>query len=282
MKSYQHAELKVQNLENLKKYLNIYFYETLSMLQVRSRLLTNKLNEMAYVKNIFLDIEKKYKLKSFFYYNPRSEQSQQGNSLYVYIAEKIKLSGINSSSYENDLLKKIGPKDLLITIGSAANEFATKNELKPILSLPKNTIDNLDELKTLLFEYYLTGRVAQVKFVFVSNKINNGEVTILPINKFDIKYEVSTEDEEQLNIEKYNIYPNLNEFQNNLASMYVENVIYGMIYESDFYVLKKRLVKIRSNLNEIDKKIFNWNYEISKGKYDEINSDIILTQQSQK
>ncbi|WP_391592028.1 hypothetical protein MCAV_01900 [[Mycoplasma] cavipharyngis] len=279
MKINQQAELKVKNLNILKNYLNVYFYETLSLLKIRSRLFNNKLNEMWYIRSFFLEIEHKYHQKSFFYYNNRNSEKNNFSCLYVYISEKLKLSGVSSEQHELNLLKKLQKNDKLIVIGQAAIEFSEKYDLSPLLTFPKNQIEILGELKTLIYEYYLTGKVNEVKFVFVSDRLIDGDVTILPINKFVIRNDWNNNLNETVDITKYHIYPNLNQFQDNLAAMYVESVIYGMIFEASFYLLKKRLLKIRNNINEVDKKISAWNYQIVKNRYEEINNDIIITHQ---
>lgn len=277
MKYYNQIESKINNLSYIKKYLNIYFYETLSMINIQNKFLQNKLIDVHFIKTIYQKINLTYKIQPFFY----NALSKKNNCLYVYIAEELKLMGISHAAQEMYLLNNLKPNDYLIIIGNHAINFANVNNKNFILSFPKNNLGILDELKTLIFEYYLTNKIGSVKFVFSSNKIIDNAITILPMNQLKIKFDFELKaNKNKFEIDQISIYPNLEYFLEQLGMIYINNIIHGLLTEASSYILKQRLINIQNNINQIDKRIADSNYEMNKLKYNEINSDILLTAQN--
>ena len=242
-------------------------------------------------RNLILSLQQKYDIKndllskkSFFI------KKWSRKNLWIYITEEQKYSTDSYSRYENTILKENkNSKDDFITIGEQAKSFCQKNKFNILKSYAKNNFQDkeIDELFIVIKMLYLTAEYSSVRFVINSNKNYDSFFTILPINEFDFDKFVpyNTEENsylENLEITKFKIYPNINEFVNTELNIFIQNAINALICESSFYSAKSGLVTTNKIIKEIDEQKNKLSRQIARIKNEKEIEELSLLTRNKK
>lgn len=267
---------KQQSLNNLRIYLNIGFQETIMKIQTKSKLFIDMLDNTYLLKDLFTQIKQTYFLTSrFFEAKPLSNKlTFKKPTLYIYLAEYLKLSGVNYERVNDHLKAQYNVGDFLITAGDLANSFAKEHHINPILSFQSIRMEDAEQIKAIIFEYFISKKVDAIKFVFSSNKLINNEVTILPINQLAIKQEIKINHVVDFN--QTLVFPDLKNFLENAEYVYLNNIVTSLIIEASLFPLNQKLVKLENSINELDKNIAQNNFAILKLKKEAQSNEIIL------
>ena len=242
-------------------------------------------------RNLILNLQQKYDIKndllskkSFFI------KKWSRKNLWIYITEEQKYSTDSYSRYENTILKENkNSKDDFITIGEQAKSFCQKNKFNILKSYAKNNFQDkeIDELFIVIKMLYLTAEYSSVRFVINSNKNYDSFFTILPINEFNFDKFVpyNTEENsylENLEITKFKIYPNINEFVNTEINIFIQNAINALICESSFYSAKSGLVTTNKIIKEIDEQKNKLSRQIARIKNEKEIEELSLLTRNKK
>lgn len=276
MKPTQKLSKKINQLKNLKSYLNIYFQQTLSQIKGKNKQLTHKINSAHLIKNLFGQIEEIYRLRSPFY---DQKPAQKGTVLYILISEKIKLAGINKNRLNQTLLTHRQNYDnyYLITIGDWAQKFAKQQQITPLYHFPNNLLEHGEQIKLLIYEYYCTKKVSEVVFFLNSNRLVNNTATILPAKKLVIR-QMQT-DQSTINLTTLKIYPNLLKMVEMMEMIYLHDLVEGLLSEAAIYPLKQKLAKLNQKMHEIDQKIYKTIITANRLNSDQENEELLLLAQ---
>ena len=240
-------------------------------------------------RNLILNLQQKYDIKN----DLLSKKSflikkLSRKNLWIYITEEQKYSTDSYSRYENTILKE-NSKDDFITIGEQAKSFCQKNKFNILKSYAKNNFQDkeIDELFIVIKMLYLTAEYSSVRFVINSNKNYDSFFTILPINEFDFDKFVpyNTEENsylENLEITKFKIYPNINEFVNTELNIFIQNAINALICESSFYSAKSGLVTTNKIIKEIDEQKNKLSRQIARIKNEKEIEELSLLTRNKK
>lgn len=242
-------------------------------------------------RNLILNLQQKYDIKN----DLLSKKSflikkLSRKNLWIYITEEQKYSTDSYSRYENTILKENkNSKDDFITIGEQAKSFCQKNKFNILKSYAKNNFQDkeIDELFIVIKMLYLTAEYSSVRFVINSNKNYDSFFTILPINEFDFDKFVpyNTEENsylENLEITKFKIYPNINEFVNTEINIFIQNAINALICESSFYSAKSGLVTTNKIIKEIDEQKNKLSRQIARIKNEKEIEELSLLTRNKK
>ena len=242
-------------------------------------------------RNLILSLQQKYDIKndllskkSFFI------KKWSRKNLWIYITEEQKYSTDSYSRYENTILKENkNSKDDFITIGEQAKSFCQKNKFNILKSYAKNNFQDkeIDELFIVIKMLYLTAEYSIVRFIINSNKNYDSFFTILPISEFDFDKFVpyNTEENsylENLEITKFKIYPNINEFVNTEINIFIQNAINALICESSFYSAKSGLVTTNKIIKEIDEQKNKLSRQIARIKNEKEIEELSLLTRNKK
>lgn len=242
-------------------------------------------------RNLILNLQQKYDIKndllskkSFFI------KKWSRKNLWIYITEEQKYSTDSYSRYENTILKENkNSKDDFITIGEQAKSFCQKNKFNILKSYAKKNFQDkeIDELFIVIKMLYLTAEYSSVRFVINSNKNYDSFFTILPINEFDFDKFVPYNAEENsylenLEITKFKIYPNINEFVNTELNIFIQNAINALICESSFYSAKSGLVTTNKIIKEIDEQKNKLSRQIARIKNEKEIEELSLLTRNKK
>lgn len=242
-------------------------------------------------RNLILSLQEKYDIKndllskkSFFI------KKWSRKNLWIYITEEQKYSTDSYSRYESTILKENkNSKDDFITIGEQAKSFCQKNKFNILKSYAKNNFQDkeIDELFIVIKMLYLTAEYSSVRFVINSNKNYDSFFTILPINEFDFDKFVPYNAEENsylenLEITKFKIYPNINEFVNTEINIFIQNAINALICESSFYSAKSGLVTTNKIIKEIDEQKNKLSRQIARIKNEKEIEELSLLTRNKK
>lgn len=242
-------------------------------------------------RNLILNLQQKYDIKndllskkSFFI------KKWSRKNLWIYITEEQKYSTDSYSRYENTILKENkNSKDDFITIGEQAKSFCQKNKFNILKSYAKKNFQDkeIDELFIVIKMLYLTAEYSSVRFVINSNKNYDSFFTILPINEFDFDKFVPYNAEENsylenLEITKFKIYQNINEFVNTELNIFIQNAINALICESSFYSAKSGLVTTNKIIKEIDEQKNKLSRQIARIKNEKEIEELSLLTRNKK
>lgn len=242
-------------------------------------------------RNLILNLQQKYDIKN----DLLSKKSflikkLSRKNLWIYITEEQKYSTDSYSRYENTILKENkNSKDDFITIGEQAKSFCQKNKFNILKSYAKNIFQDkeIDELFIVIKMLYLTAEYSSVRFVINSNKNYDSFFTILPINEFDfdkfVPYNIEENSYlENLEITKFKIYPNINEFVNTEINIFIQNAINALICESSFYSAKSGLVTTNKIIKEIDEQKNKLSRQIARIKNEKEIEELSLLTRNKK
>lgn len=242
-------------------------------------------------RNLILNLQQKYDIKNDLLSNKSFFiKKLSRKNLWIYITEEQKYSTDSYSRYENTILKENkNSKDDFITIGEQAKSFCQKNKFNILKSYAKNNFQDkeIDELFIVIKMLYLTAEYSSVRFIINSNKNYDSFFTILPISEFDFDKFVpyNTEENsylENLEITKFKIYPNINEFVNTEINIFIQNAINALICESSFYSAKSGLVTTNKIIKEIDEQKNKLSRQIARIKNEKEIEELSLLTRNKK
>lgn len=241
-------------------------------------------------KNLILNLQQKYDIKNDLLSNKSFLKKNNKKKLWIYITEEQKYSTDSYSRYEETILKENkNSKDDFITIGEQARLFCDKHKFNVLKSYSKNDFKNneINELFIVIKMLFLTSEYSNVRFIINSNKNYDGYFTILPINNFDIdkfvQYSLSEKTYlNNLDLTKFQIYPNINEFINNEINIFLQNSINALICESSFYSAKNGLVTTNKIIKEIEEQQYKLTRKIARIKSENEIEELSLLTRSKK
>lgn len=245
MKNKKQLQNSVQNLGKIREIIEISKFDTLQKLQHATRISSTFIEFAFYAKNLIHFVSKKYKISG------QHIKDKTKRTLWIYAtSEKEILSSIDTK------FRKIledgydHAKDCIIALGDEAVKLATEKGFDIIY---KNTsLEGVeDKVASAINSLFLLRQVSQVKFIVNSPKVTDEAITILPIEKLNIKSKDSLLDFNN----KYSIYPSITESLKSLTQTYIFQMSYGLIKEAKYYHLKEKLIKNEESLKAIDDKI---------------------------
>ncbi|VEU59188.1 MSC_0622 family F1-like ATPase gamma subunit [Mesomycoplasma neurolyticum] len=238
----------------------------------------NQISSLYNIENSL--IEKEKNIYSFLF-----NKFQKEKELWIYLKEKEEYSVDSYSRYEKIILNNVKSKKIdFIALNESAKNFLQKNNLKILKTFDLKVEEISTILSTTIKFLYLNNNYKKVNFILNSNKNYNSYFTILPLHDFDIsKFNLDSNSILKNSIDKYSIYPNVNNFVDNTLDTYIENVVNSLIVESKFYKAKNNLVKFNKVLKDIDQKIFTIKRKIAKIKQEkEIEEIALITKNNSK
>lgn len=287
-------EQKINSLNNLvlkvNNEKNIFLIQIMKLNQQLSFFTKNAILN----KRIILSLQKQYNVKNDLLnertiFNKLNFLTKRMNkNLWVYITEEQKYNTDSYSRYEKNIIQNNYKKrDDFIVIGNHAKEFCEKNQFNILKYFPNDNKYKFlsNELVTITKILFASGVYANVRFVINSNKNYDGFFTVLPINKFDIDKFVNANYEDLtsiMDISKYKIYPNINDFINTEINIFLENSINALICESSFYSFKNGLVTTNKIIKQVDDEKTKLHKQISRIKSEKQIEEITLLTRSKR
>ncbi|MBZ4195667.1 hypothetical protein LAD73_02995 [Mycoplasma sp. 1331] len=289
---FRKLEEKLNNFKKIETKTNTDKNILLIEMIKQNKLLNFYVNNSIYSQNILLAIKNEYQITNSLIDKNSSWSSSlfkkltnwfiNSRELWIYVTEEQKFSTDSYSRYEENILKSINKKTAdFITIGKRANKFCLDNKLNIIKSYSENqkTDDLSWELTQIVKILFSQNNYEKLLFVINSNKNVNGNFTILPISNFNISNLIDNKEKQKnINIKKFKIYPNINDFINIKIDSFIENSIHSLLVESSFYKAKVGLVRMNKISNELEEEMKKINKKINRIKREiEIEEIVLLT-----
>ena len=283
----------VTKVENLKK-INMKVNNDKNILLINMMKLNKNLSyyiqSAVKNKNLIDAVGNQYNIKNMFvhkntksnFLNKIKQIFVKQKELWIYTTEQQKYATDSYSRYERYILEKTKNKNVdFITIGDRAYNFCKQNKFNVIKDFPTNTQSVLAfELSQIIKILYLEQNYRKVRFVLNTNKNFKGSFTILPTQEFDV-YKLSSLtliETNKLDIKDFKIFPNVENFIDNEANIFIENVVNSLLIESSFYTTKNALVTANKIIKDLDENIMKLSRQAMRVKrQNEIEEIIMLT-----
>lgn len=260
------------NMMKLNKNLSYYIQSA-----VKNKNLIDAVGNQYNIKNMFVHKNTKSK-----FLNKIKQIFVKQKELWIYTTEQQKYATDSYSRYERYILEKTKNKNVdFITIGDRAYNFCKQNKFNVIKDFPTNTQSVLAfELSQIIKILYFEQNYRKVRFVLNTNKNFKGSFTILPTQEFDV-YKLSSLtliETNKLDIKDFKIFPNVENFIDNEANIFIENVVNSLLIESSFYTTKNALVTANKIIKDLDENIMKLSRQAMRVKrQNEIEEIIMLT-----
>lgn len=260
------------NMMKLNKNLSYYIQSA-----IKNRNLIDAVGNQYNIKNMFV-----YKNTKSNFLNKIKQIFVKQKELWIYTTEQQKYATDSYSRYERYILEKTKNKNVdFITIGDRAYNFCKQNKFNVIKDFPTNTQSVLAfELSQIIKILYFEQNYRKVRFVLNTNKNFKGSFTILPTQEFDV-YKLSSLtliETNKLDIKDFKIFPNVENFIDNEANIFIENVVNSLLIESSFYTTKNALVTANKIIKDLDENIMKLSRQAMRVKrQNEIEEIIMLT-----
>lgn len=283
----------VTKVENLKK-INMKVNNDKNILLINMMKLNKNLSYYIQSaiknKNLIDAVGNQYNIKNMFvhkntksnFLNKIKQIFVKQKELWIYTTEQQKYATDSYSRYERYILEKTKNKNVdFITIGDRAYNFCKQNKFNVIKDFPTNTQSALAfELSQIIKILYFEQNYRKVRFVLNTNKNFKGSFTILPTQEFDV-YKLSSLtliETNKLDIKDFKIFPNVENFIDNEANIFIENVVNSLLIESSFYTTKNALVTANKIIKDLDENIMKLSRQAMRVKrQNEIEEIIMLT-----
>lgn len=283
----------VTKVENLKK-INMKVNNDKNILLINMMKLNKNLSYYIQSaiknKNLIDAVGNQYNIKNMFvhkntksnFLNKIKQIFVKQKELWIYTTEQQKYATDSYSRYERYILEKTKNKNVdFITIGDRAYNFCKQNKFNVIKDFPTNTQSVLAfELSQIIKILYFEQNYRKVRFVLNTNKNFKGSFTILPTQEFDV-YKLSSLtliETNKLDIKDFKIFPNVENFIDNEANIFIENVVNSLLIESSFYTTKNALVTANKIIKDLDENIMKLSRQAMRVKcQNEIEEIIMLT-----
>ncbi|MCV3754102.1 MSC_0622 family F1-like ATPase gamma subunit [Ureaplasma zalophigenitalium] len=191
-----------------------------------------------------------------------SEQINEQKTLYIYYAANEKFTSNFYNAIEDHLLNHfLKDKDLLISLGKRAFDFSQES----LLTTPVHHYDDpLDfkkiplESALLIARYLKEKRVNRVVFLIRSNKTNNINTVLYPLNEFDFQLSLEENDKmlyQELNNQNFRFYETASDFNENALIGFLSSALYTLLLESSFIVYKNKLIHENKILKDLEVRI---------------------------
>ncbi|WP_029905600.1 MSC_0622 family F1-like ATPase gamma subunit [Mycoplasmopsis opalescens] len=244
-------------------------------------------------KNIITVIKKTYKVNNeivdrnlsllFGFFKKNILKKVKDPELFVYLTDEQKYGTDSYSRYEKTLIKEAKSKNMhFITIGNRAIEFCKNNDFNVVQHFDAwdNSSKFINNFCELIKQYYLIGGYKKVNFVLNSNKNHDQYFTILPLKNFNLEKLVGKFEEEfdHSYLTKGQIFPNVNEFYDNIIDQFIYFSVQALFIESSFYQAKIDLITSNKINSELEESIAKLNKKILSAKREkEIEEINIIT-----
>ncbi|WP_406617511.1 MSC_0622 family F1-like ATPase gamma subunit [Mycoplasmopsis adleri] len=241
------------NILKLSKQINFYFERA-----NQSRILINELS-----KSREIDVEiLKPSTEDFFsgikklFYKKKEIKKQSHNNLWIYVTEEEKFQTNSYDKHEKSILKYMNKGDSFIAIGKKAITFVDEHKLNKVLQFEENNVETLSkQLPSFIFNFLKMNGFHRVRFVINSSKIKQNFQEVLPLNEINFNLKSNNVRlEEQVKINKLNIYPNINSFIESELYSYLTYVSLTLLSESALIYQKYMLVSQNQKINDLEKK----------------------------
>lgn len=295
---FKQLESKLENLKRIESKVNNDKNILLIEIMKQNKLLSFFVENALHNQNMILSLKNKYQIKSpLISKSPILDKVKflkkianlivKPKELWIYVTEEQKYSTDSYSRYEENILNNINKKNTdFIVIGERAKKFCSLNNLNIIHEIDKgNNINDLSwQLTQIIKILFIEEHYEAVHFVINSNKNVDGHFTILPISGFNINRLIENENKlKKFPIEKFKIYPNIEDFLNNQIEGFIGNSIQSLLVESSFYKSKVGLVSTNKIINELNEEIKKLNKKVIRIKRElEIEEIVLLTKNNEK
>ncbi|MCP4336780.1 MAG: hypothetical protein GY679_02940 [Mycoplasma sp.] len=236
---------KIQNLLKIYDIIEVSKFSTINELN-KSIQISETAFEMAFMaKSIFELAKTKYKITNKFISNNKNKIN-----VWVFATLPSTLLSITYDKYIKIIEKSFKKEeDIMIAIGDTAQSFAKAKGYKVIFEDSKMK-DSSDNISSVLSNLFMNNKINQIKFVLNSSKIENKEITILPLDKLNIKRT------KQYSLDpKIKFYPSMVHSLDATMSIYISRITDALIKEGEYFYLKEKLLRHESSLKSIKEKI---------------------------
>ncbi|AZZ65717.1 hypothetical protein DMC14_002920 [Metamycoplasma phocicerebrale] len=286
-------EKKLSNLNNIRMKVN----NDRSVLLISIMKMTKKLrfyiNDAVLNKKLIVSLNQKYDLNDSVIgselkfldgeeHTKKKKKITRGHQIWIYLTEEQKYSTDSYSRYEEKMLEMTKKEKVdFITIGEQAANFCKKNKFNVLFQFSNNDLDiNFpSKLVRVIKALYVESNYTKVYFVINTNKSYNEPFQVLPIQQFNLtKLANIDESKNVVDLTKFKIYPNIEEFIDAQINIFLENSIHSLIIESSFYKAKTGLVITNKSINKLDETITKLKKKLKLIKQEnEIEEIVMLT-----
>ncbi|MBN4089646.1 F0F1 ATP synthase subunit gamma [Mycoplasma enhydrae] len=265
-------EKKLSNLKHIRMKVNNDRSVLLISIMKMTKQLRFYINDAVLNKKLITSLNQKYDLNDsvigselkFLDGNIHTKKRKvkpfnKERQIWIYLTEEQKYSTDSYSRYEEKILEMTNKiKVDFITIGEQAAEFCKKNKFNILFGF-KNEDANLkfaSKLVQVIRALYVESNYTKVFFVINTNKSYNEPFQILPIQQFNLTRLANIDESKNVvDLTKFKIYPNIEEFIDAQINIFLENSIHSLIIESSFYNAKTGLVIANKSINKLDDSI---------------------------
>ncbi|UUD37033.1 Uncharacterised protein [Mycoplasmopsis californica] len=295
---FRKLESRLENLRKIETKVNNDKNILLIDIMKQNKLLTNFVNNALISRNMILSLQSKYQIKSplivkdsfwnkIHFFKKINNLLFKKRELWIYLTEDQKYATDSYSRYEDNILKNASRKNAdFIAIGERAVKFCQAHHFNIIKSTSnkEKTPELAWKIMQIIKILFTEKNYDTVRFVINSNKNTNGYFVILPINEFNINQLAENQKVSQdFSIEKFKIYPNIEEFLDNHISAFIENSISSLLVESSFYKSKVGLISTNKIINELSEEIAKINKKVIRTKRElEIEEIVLLTKNNER
>ncbi|WP_426461453.1 MSC_0622 family F1-like ATPase gamma subunit [Mycoplasma hafezii] len=214
-------------------------------------------------KDIILTLAKEKNLDSQFLkpsqinlFETKQNKNKPNRTIWVYVTEEEQYSTNSYAKFENNLLQEYKKQDVIIAIGKRAIDFAVANQFKILFCTENNDVEYLSSLLPLIIQKDINQNgFANLYYIINSSKVKNMYLNVLPLEKLNFNLNVQHYKlEEQINIKKLNVFPDLNSFVESEINTYLTYMTYTLLSESALIYHKYKLVAQNQQINDLEKK----------------------------
>ncbi|WP_027332754.1 MSC_0622 family F1-like ATPase gamma subunit [Mycoplasmopsis gallinarum] len=260
---------KIESYNNLHNILESQKNITLINILKLTREIASYYSRAIECKKYIDEIKHNYLINSPFLNNSKhifSKFNNAINTIWIYITEEEKYATNSYERHEKFLTENYKKNDLIIAIGEKAIEFAKENKMQILLARSKNEVETLAEFLPNLLEDFITKKgFHKIKFVLNSSKLKTPFLTVLPFSELNFNLnQKNIHFEDEIEIRKVNIFPNIEEFINSEINLYLTYITLTLLNESALIFEKYKLVAETQKINNLEKTLQKLNLSLTR------------------
>ena len=277
-------KLQLKNFTGIKKIVSLK--RNISMIQINQ--LIKKMH--FFVRNVLLSknliqlIVERNNIESLLWKN-ESDRVQLNSkkflekTLWIYLTIIQKYTKTFYDRTNETILKLHKKQDAYICLGKEAKQFINDHQFHLLESFDDfNNPHTSAKLSRILKYHVLNDGCTNVKFVLNTNKVDDYVVNVFPIKNFDFRFDSEKISKEinELSLDTFKIYPNINEFLEAMITNYFENIVDTMITEASFINYKNKLIEENRQLKQLDELIYKSKLNLIKTLREKEIEEIVM------
>ncbi|PAK20941.1 hypothetical protein CJJ23_04600 [Mycoplasmopsis agassizii] len=281
---------RLKNFDQVQKIVSLNRNLSLIEINLLQKRIRSSLSNSVFAKIIIQKLHDLRNVNSIYFSEDKDllfNKKKPKKTLWIYLTNVQKYTKSFYERTDKVLEKNHDIHDSYISLGIESREKIQSLNYKLIASYDDFSTKDLSiELSELIRIQIEEEKFDEVKMIVSSNKLKDYTAQLYPINNFYFKYPKSQIDSlrsKNINFEKFQILPNIDEFFNSILNFYFQSTLEALIAEASFINYKNKLIEENKQLKKIDEEILKTKIKINKEKRElEIEEIVMITQNNKK